>query len=107
MGGKLGVGVGHAVDLALNKRLVEWVKEDALVGAGILSDSDGTSSNAGWADDVVEDGLVDSLESSRSWAHLGGVGLGYILRQFRTCTLECSKHERKYLKLFAYLSWTG
>lgn len=77
MGGKLGVGMGHAVDLALNEGLVEWVKEDTLNVLGVSSDSDGSSSDAGWADDVVEDGLVDSLESSGSWSHLGGVGLGY------------------------------
>ena len=40
VGGELGIGVGHAIDLTLNKVLVEWVKEDSLVLTSVLSDSD-------------------------------------------------------------------
>ena len=46
VGGELGISVGHAIKLGLNEVLVEWVKEDTLVLATLLSNSDRASSDA-------------------------------------------------------------
>ena len=43
---ELGISVGHAINLALDEVLVKWVKEDTLVLAAFLRNSDRTSSDA-------------------------------------------------------------
>ena len=95
VGSKLGVGVGHAINLALNEILVKWVKEDTLVLSTFLSDSDGTSSDAGWANNVVEDSLVDCLESSASWSLLRSVSLGYRMNKSQIMYFGVFKEERE------------
>ena len=45
VGGKLGIGMGHAVNLALDQVLVEWIQEDALLSTSCLSNSGGTASD--------------------------------------------------------------
>ena len=71
--GKLLVGVGHSLNLILHSVLVHWVEEDTLGGALGKGDSGLASSNSGWNNNVIEESLLDSLESSGSWSLLGGV----------------------------------
>ena len=51
-----------------------------LLGVAAISASDRAGSDTGWHDNIFEESSMDSLESSGSWAHLGGVGLGYIVK---------------------------
>ena len=74
MGGKLGIGMGHAVNLSFDEMLVEWVKEDFLFSSTLLSNSDGAASDARWAHDIIEDSGVHSSKSSGSWSLLGMLG---------------------------------
>ena len=73
MGGQLGVSVGHGLKLLLDELFVKWVKVDSLSETGHLGDTGASANNAGWHDDVVEDSLVNSLESAASGALLAGV----------------------------------
>ena len=73
MSGQLLVCVGHGGKFLLNKVSVKWVQIDNLREAGLLRDASTSANNAGWHDDIVEDSLVDSLESAASGALLTGV----------------------------------
>ena len=77
VGGESLVGMGHSLNLVTNGILVHWVKEDTLGSSLGKADSGLTSSNSGWGNDVIEESLVNSLESSGSWSLLGGVSLLY------------------------------
>ena len=73
MSGEVEVGGSHGVKLVLNEVSVKRVKVDGLDWAAASGDTSSTANNAGWHDDVVENGLVDSLEGAASWALLAGV----------------------------------
>ena len=74
MSRQLLVSVSHSLKLILDELSVERVKIDGLGEAGLLGDAGTAANNAGWHDDVVEDSLVDGLQSAASGAFLAGVG---------------------------------
>ena len=73
MGGHLLVGVGHSVKLVLNEHLVQRVEEDLLGEASGFALTSATTNNLGGSADILEDGLVHSLEGARSGALLARV----------------------------------
>jgi hypothetical protein len=68
--------VGHGVELLFNFIFVEWVEQDFDVLFTVEGNSGGSSNNGGWNTDVVKESILNVLEGSRSWSHLGWVVLG-------------------------------
>ena len=74
--GKLGISMGHAVNLAIDNVLVKWVQEDTFLNSTFLSNSGGATGDTGWDNNIVEESSVHSLQCSTARSHLRSMGLG-------------------------------
>lgn len=64
VGGKGMIAVGNGINSSFHGISIEWVKEHSLVSVSVNSNSDSSSGDVGWENDIVQNCLMDRSEAS-------------------------------------------